>query len=458
MVWQVLFSGVLAFYLSLVPNVSVKYPVGWRTDGTGIYEAEVPPTHWSTEKNIIWKTPMPSWSNASAVIVGDRIFVCSEPTTLVCVNKKNGKILWQKTNTYQDTLTPDQAAKVQKDLEKADALAEAMKSHKKNLNALESQLNEKPDDPDIQKQTQVLKNEINKLSQELDAVSTYSLPSTHLTNGYSSCTPTSDGKHVYVLFGTGTVACYDLDGNRKWIRLIDKPKHEQGHSASPILVGDKLLVHIVDLFALDKNTGDILWRVPSKPAWGTPVHMRIDAIDVVITPTGDIVRVSDGTRLATELSSVEFCAPIVDDGRVYFIQCGGKALKLSPGASDTITAEELWKTKPLDDRYYASPVLHEGLIYAVTRANMFSLIDAKNGQVVYEKKLDLGKGDVFPSVTLAGRHLFVSNSNGTTLVLEPGREYKDLSKNTLEAFRSSPVFLGQRMYIRGLQNLYCIGQ
>ncbi|MHC4983091.1 MAG: hypothetical protein ACYTF6_07990 [Planctomycetota bacterium] len=45
-----------------------------------------------------------------------------------------------------------------------------------------------------------------------------------------------------------------------------------------------------------------------------------------------------------------------------------------------------------------------------------------------------------------------------TIVLEPGREYKQAAKNKLEGFRSCPVFLGKRMYVRGLKHLYCIGQ
>ena len=50
------------------------------------------------------------------------------------------------------------------------------------------------------------------VKQELDAVSEWRQPSTHGTNGYSSPTPVSDGQNVFVLFGTGVAACYDLDG------------------------------------------------------------------------------------------------------------------------------------------------------------------------------------------------------------------------------------------------------
>jgi hypothetical protein len=42
-------------------------------------------------------------------------------------------------------------------------------------------------------------------------------------------------------------------------------------------------------------------------------------------------------------------------------------------------------------------------------------------------------------------------------VLEPGRAYLEVAVNSFEPFRSTPVFSGSRIYIRGLQHLYCLG-
>ena len=118
----------------------------------------------------------------------------------------------------------------------------------------------------------------------------------------------------------------------------------------------------------------------------------------------------------------------------------------------------LWQTEQEKDRYYASPLVHNGLIYAITQKSVFSVIDGKDGSVIRQKKLELGDGTVYPSITLAGEYLFVSNDNGQTLVLKPGAEYKEIAINKIEGFRSSPVFVGNRLYVRGLQHLYCIGQ
>ena len=92
------------------------------------------------------------------------------------------------------------------------------------------------------------------------------------------------------------------------------------------------------------------------------------------------------------------------------------------------------------------------------RARLFSVLDAKTGKIIYEKKLDQLKATTYPSPVLAGNYVLLSDEKGTTIVLEAGREYKETAVNVLEPFRSSPIFIGNRMYVRTLKSLYCIGK
>ena len=71
---------------------------------------------------------------------------------------------------------------------------------------------------------------------------------------------------------------------------------------------------------------------------------------------------------------------------------------------------------PQRDRCYASPVYHDGLIYAVTRKGVLRVIDATNGTVVYRKKLGL-KRTRYPSVTLAGNTIYISGEKSPTICL-----------------------------------------
>ena len=75
-----------------------EHPVGWRGDGTGRYVGAEPPVMWERTggamKGILWAAPMANHSVATPIIVGDKIFVTSEPGDLVCIDKKSGRTLW----------------------------------------------------------------------------------------------------------------------------------------------------------------------------------------------------------------------------------------------------------------------------------------------------------------------------------------------------------------------------
>ena len=523
--------------LVCVHSAAAQQVVGWRGDGTGRYPAATPPVEWAKDKNIVWASKMPSWSNATPIIVGNRIYLCSEPSDIVCVSAADGKILWQKSNEYFDALPPEELPKAQEVKKQADALAAKIRPLQDEFNKLNHQINKRneltkkiaelpkqiealpeqlkaregelakqndelakaPDNADLKKKVDELQKQVNELlgkqegapkqlekaieelkalpeeaelktktedtRKQIDALrnerqplSIYDLPPKEGTTGYATATPVSDGKLVYVLSGNGVAACYDLDGNRKWIRMLAKPTNGWGHSSSPLLIGDKLIVHIHSVMALNAQTGETLWTANGTGSrFGTPVHAKVGDVDVVATPEGDVVRVSDGKILARLQTKLEFNAPIVADGTIYFIQHGGKGFKMPDEPADELKLEPLWTTKPKGDRYYASPLYHDGIIYGITQGTVLSAIDAKTGEVIYERNLDV-KSTAYSSLTLAGGYIYASGENGATVVLEPGREYKQVKHNQLEGFRSSPIFAGKRMYVRALNHLYCISE
>ena len=110
---------------------------------------------------------------------------------------------------------------------------------------------------------------------------------------------------------------------------------------------------------------------------------------------------------------------------------------------------------------------------------MLTGVDLGAGKVVYQKLLDL---DVFQghnegpfrgvgtSPVLAGKYIYLTGNNGTTLVIEPGRTYRQIAKNKIESvvmqghrserqerFIANPVADADRLYLRGEGNLYAIG-
>ncbi|MBY0522612.1 MAG: PQQ-binding-like beta-propeller repeat protein [Gemmataceae bacterium] len=436
--------------------------VGWRTDGTGSYPRATPPRTWAVDKNVVWRTKMPDWSNATPVIVGDKLLVCSEPGMLLCVGLTDGKVLWQKENSYQDVvLSPAQKQQLEAEEKLADAILAKVRLAEMESAAVRKKLAAHPDSKEeLQKKLDELKTQTEGFKLKLKdypLAGKFHQPHKDGTGGFSSPTPTTDGKNVYVIFGNGLAACYDLDGNRKWIQNVEHSTAPYGHGSSPLLVGNKLLVHFADLVALDVKDGSESWRTKLSPNHGTPIHTRIGNVDVAIHPNGLLVRVSDGVVLADKLGSSGPNSPLLHDGIVYFVRNDARAVKLP--ADLTAKPDPIWKGRLTGSGYwFSSPVYHEGLIYGLSAMGILNVVDAGTGKVVYEQRLAFGSGQVYPSIAVAGGLLFISSDEGITLVLEPGREYKEVAKNTLEKFRSTPVFQGKRMYIRGREYLYCIGE
>ena len=149
------------------------------------------------------------------------------------------------------------------------------------------------------------------------------------------------------------------------------------------------------------------------------------------------------------------------DGVVYFVQNKGTAVTLPAKAEAGMKLTTKYTFKMDNNRYYASPVLYEGRIYAITRYCVMTITDASTGKVLSTRKvkeLQAKNVNIYPSICVAGERLFISNDAGTTLVMTPGDEPVLEKTNTLEPFRSTPIFQGGRMYIRGLKHLWCIGK
>ncbi len=458
--------------------------IGWRGDGTGRYPDADPVLTWSGDENVVWAADTPSGSNATPVVVGDRVVVTGEPAKLYCYDKASGELLWQADNSYETFVEPEHIEKmeageaIQKKMHPVHRERNQVRREIKKIEKNRAQAEKKAEEsgaetkpsPEEEKKLAELKSreaelgeQLKALNQELNPYKEYLKPSTHGTNGYASATPVSDGKNVYVLYGLGVAACHSLAGERQWIRMVDKPRAGWGHSASPLVIGDRLILHVTDVVALDVESGEELWRTPGKVHFGSPVAVPCGDDALIVTPHGDFIRASDGEQLASCNAALEYNAPLIHDGVAYFVaRANGqaKAVRL-PDKPEPFEPQIVWekqfpKDKGLQDRYYASPLFVDGLIYAQTQKNVVIAVEPDTGELVYVEKLGGPTG--YPSPTLAGEHIFVSNEAGQTTVVKPGRTFGKVGVNRLSKFRTCPIFEGERMYIRALDKLYCIGK
>jgi hypothetical protein len=92
----------------------------------------------------------------------------------------------------------------------------------------------------------------------------------------------SDGKFVYAVTALDAAACFDLDGKRQWVmdfegqHVVSYPASAPGiiqnHMSSPVLAGDKLVYYHRDagvLYAIETATGKLAWKLPSPRAPGS---------------------------------------------------------------------------------------------------------------------------------------------------------------------------------------------
>jgi outer membrane protein assembly factor BamB len=106
----------------------------------------------------------------------------------------------------------------------------------------------------------------------------------HEVNSHATSTPVTDGKRLYVYFGSFGLLAYDLTGKELWRKPLPIPKtfFDQGTGTSPILADDKLVVFVQigndsHLLAVDPADGHELWKAPMPEynnSYSTPVWWK----------------------------------------------------------------------------------------------------------------------------------------------------------------------------------------
>ena len=446
----------------------------WRNDGNGLYPAAQVATDWADASRVKWETALPARGNGCPILVGGKLFFTAEPSTLVCADAATGKILWQKSNEYTDLMevTPGQSKDMEAAIAKAKEIEEKAAPLERELYREERRMRRNRDDAALRARVDELKKQIADLRKWGGPLADQmKKPSAHDTNGYSSYTPVSDGKHVWACFGTGVVVCYDLEGKRVWHKRTDSPDHDWGGASSPTLVDGKLIIRFSDHVALDPATGKELWRTPSTGvAFNCPANFKLDGKHYIFTARGELIRASDGKRLPSEdLKGIAkpFCffnTPSIIGDRIYTAhgsegeQGEANAYEI-PKTAELLEKDglkKLWHTQISKNRYYSSPLVHEGIVYLISREYQMQALDAASGEQIYSEKIKGFSGTAYPSLTLAGNTIFVGEENGGAAFVKPGRTFEEISRTKVDPYRSTPIFEGELTYLRTQEKLLAI--
>jgi len=431
----------------------------------------MPDATYETE-NIRWSTRLPKASAAMPVIVGSRVFVQSDDSDVICLDKMTGKPLWARCTTLIDALS---------NAEIADYKLDEMKT-KSAL--MQESLQDWVDGKVVTADRSAVGREIVAAVKSADRGRNFAA---RHGDGCSGSTPVSDGESIFTHFARhGTIAAFSMDGVRKFTVFINSGISEGELSSSPILVGDTLVILINGrCIGLDKATGKQRWEIAyhAHPR-GSPITMKVDGRTVIVLPDCSVVG-EDGTSLrsALGLGSI-YCTPApLGDRFLLFERSGLASIVGLPGSSETksntIYRVDVAAISQSGINAVSSPVGFENRFYAVNPGNgvnpglpiMFVL--DREGKILINQPLPLypqitgssyGAG-ISASLAIADQRLFVMDNSGTTLVLKPADTYHELARNVIQHFEdaqehtvSALAFDGERIYIRGSNNLYCVGK
>ncbi len=427
--------------VTLSPGTAADNWLQFRGPGAlGVSDGKGLPHTWSAEQNIEWKRDLPGRGWSSPIVWRDRVFLTT------CVS--SGK--------------PEEA--------------------RKGLYFGGNRL--KP--PTVPHDWKVLCLGLKdgKVEWEKTVHSAIPKKSLHIKNSYASETPVTDGELVYAYFGNVGIFTFQLDGTPGWSKKFPavSTRFEWGTAASPVLHADRLYV-INDneessyLLALDKKTGDEIWKVnrQEKSNWATPFVWDNELRTEIITPgTGKTRAYGVDGKLLYEFggaSSITIATPYAQHGLLYvssgYILDRKKPIwALKPGATGDITLKPdqtsnefvRWCRKGAAP-YNPTTIVYGDQLYSFLDRGFVAGYDALTGEEVYDRQR-LPEGRAFTSSPWAADgKLFFLNEFGTTFVIQAGREYRLLHTNSLtedEMCMATPALAGDRLLIRTDRRLYCL--
>ena len=130
----------------------------------------------------------------------------------------------------------------------------------------------------------------------------------YLHEGGPCATPTVDGNAVYAISKHGLLNAYQAStGKKVWSKDMMavsgmRKVPEWGFAGSPYVMGKLLLIEAGATFALNKQTGDIIWKSKDyRPAYGSPISFKSGENTYVAVLKTDglvILDAQDGKTLA----------------------------------------------------------------------------------------------------------------------------------------------------------------
>lgn len=280
--------------------------------------------------------------------------------------------------------------------------------------------------------------------------------------GYAAPTMTTDGRNVYVIFATGDLAALDLSGNRIWVKNLGVPDNHYGHSSSLFLYKNILLIQYdhsdsKQLIGLLAPSGVEIYRTMRdvQLSWASPVMFRFeDSMQIVLNSNPFVISYNPET--GKELWRIKCMdgevapSPAYANGMVYVVNEYARlaAIRIAP------TPELIWEYED-DLSEVSSPLATSNLLFMASSYGAVTCFNNKTGEVFWNHEFEEG---FYSSPVLAGEQVYLIDMAGVTQIFKADSSFQLVSQSPLgERAMTIPAFKEGQIYIRGINNLFCIG-
>ena len=404
------------------------------------------PARWdaATGQGIRFKVAIPGLAHSSPVIWGERLFVTTAVSSerdasfkpglygsgeasrdqsahawqILCVDKKSGKLLWEKTATQGNP----------KD-----------KRHIKSSYAN----------------------------------STPATDGEHVVALFGS-----EGLFCYTTKGE---LLWKKDLGRMDVGAYDLPSYEWGAASSPIIHDGKVIVQCDQqkgsfLIAVDLKTGQTVWKTlrDELPSWGTPTVYPGKTRAELVTNGSNFIRGYDpatGAELWRLGGSSKITAPTPVYAEGLIIVASGRAperpiFAIRPGAAGDLTLQGnesssqfvAW-SKTRRGGYMPTPLIYRGQLYVLNNDGLLGCYDLKTGTEHYQERVPHRSFGFSASPVAGDGKIYLAGEDGLVFVLQAGTQLKLLATNPVgEPLMATPALSDGTLYLRGSRHLFAVGK